>query len=276
MIDAHQHFWQYDAVKYDWIDDSMAAIRQSFMPSDLKNLLEQNQVDGTVLVQVNQSMDENNFMLSLAKENDFIKAVVGWVDLQSQNITEELTILKQHNKLKGFRHILQAEKDADFMLRPNFKRGISALAAFNDTFDLLIYPHQLAAARVLVNSYPNQLFVIDHLAKPYIKNSLIDNWKCDLQNIAAHENVYCKVSGLFTEAIWTNCSLPDLKPYLDVAVEAFGMKRLLFGSDWPVCLLATNYKNNLSVIQEYFKTFSSTEQEQFFAQNAINFYNLND
>ena len=276
MIDAHQHFWQYDAVKYDWIDDSMAAIRQSFMPSDLKNLLEQNQVDGTVLVQVNQSMDENNFMLSLAKENDFIRGVVGWVDLQSENITEELTILKQHNKLKGFRHILQAEKDADFMLRPNFKRGIAALAAFNYTFDVLIYPHQLAAARVMVNSYPNQLFVIDHLAKPYIKNRFIDNWKYDLQDIAAHENVHCKISGMFTEANWTDCSLSDLKPYLDVAVEAFGIKRLLFGSDWPVCLLATDYKNNLSVMQEYFKTFSSTEQQQFFAQNAINFYNLND
>jgi len=169
MIDAHQHFWQYDAVKYNWIDDSMAAIRQSFMPIDLKHLLEQNKVDGTVLVQVNQSMEENNFMLSLAKEYDFIKGVVGWVDLQAENITAELSTLRQHKKLKGFRHIIQAEKDATFMLRPNFKRGIAALAAFNYTFDLLIFPHQLASVRILVSSFLNQRFVVDNLAKPYIK-----------------------------------------------------------------------------------------------------------
>ncbi len=276
MIDAHQHFWQYDAVKYDWIDESMAAIRQSFMPADLKVLLAQNNVDGTVLVQVNQSMEENDFMLSLAKENDFIKGVVGWVDLQGKNITEKLELLRQHKKLKGFRHIIQAEKDAEFMQRPNFKRGIAALGALNYTFDVLIYPHQLAGATVMVSSFPNQQFVIDHLAKPYIKKGLINDWKCDLQRIAAYENVHCKISGMVTEASWAKWTSADLKPYLDAAVEAFGIKRLMFGSDWPVCLLAADYDKNLSGTQEYFKTFSAAEQQQIFADNAIYFYNLND
>ncbi len=275
IIDAHQHFWQYNPVTFSWIDESMAAIRQSFLPEDLKELLGKNNVDGTVLVQVNQTMEENDFFLSLADKNPFIKGVVGWVDLQADNLKEQLDSFGSHHKLKGFRHIVQAEQDPSFMQRPHFERGIAMLDSFNYTYDILIYPHQLASATKMVKRFPNQRFVIDHLAKPYIKKGLVEEWKKDMLQIAAYENVYCKISGMVTEADWKNWTIPDLRPYLDAAVEAFGVKRLIFGSDWPVCLLAADYTNVLSITQQYFEAFSVAEKECFFATNAIQFYNLN-
>lgn len=273
-IDAHQHFWKYDPVRYAWIDQSMAEIQHDFLPSDLKPILVENEFEGCVVVQVEQSEGENEFQLQNAVENEFIKGVVGWVDFEAVNINERLNYFSQFKKLKGFRHILQGEKQRDFMLRPDFKRGIAALQTFGYTYDILIFPDQLGYAKSFVEAFPYQPFVVDHLAKPYIKNKKLDEWKKDISALAKHENVFCKVSGMVTEADWNNWEKEDFSPYLDVALEAFGSKRLMFGSDWPVCLVAASYKHVLLIAKEYFSALSADEQDAFWGGNATRFYNL--
>ena len=273
-IDSHQHFWKYDPVRDSWINDEMAVIRKDFYPSQLKQILTENGFDGCITVQSDQTEIENAFQLSHAKEFDFIKAVVGWIDLQSENVEERLAWYKQFEKLKGFRHILQGEARRDLMLKPDFKRGISYLNKFGYTYDILIFPDQLQYSIELVEEFPDQKFVIDHLAKPYIRDGKIYDWKNDMEEMAEHENVYCKVSGLVTEADWKNWKQEDLIPYLDVVTEAFGTDRLMFGSDWPVCLVAAEYKDVVKIIKDYFSSFTINEQDKIFGLNAINFYNL--
>jgi L-fuconolactonase len=273
-IDAHQHFWKFDPLRDSWITNDMAVIRRDFLPGDLQPLLQQNGFDGCVAVQADQSEEETRFLVDLAKENAFIKGVVGWVDLQAENSTERLEYFKRHEVVKGFRHILQGEKERDLMLHARFKKGIALLEQFNFTYDILIFPDQLKFARQLVSSFPNQKFIIDHLAKPYIKTKKIEEWKRDILQMTQYENVYCKISGLLTEADWQNWKKEDFIPYLDVAVEAFGSNRMVFGSDWPVSLLAGSYKKVVNVVADYFASFSKAEQDQFFGKNAIQFYNL--
>lgn len=273
-IDAHQHFWQFNPVRDSWITDEMSVIQKDFFPCDLKPVLQQNGFDGCVAVQASQSEEETEFLISLAAQNDFIKGVVGWVDLQANDIEERLAKYKSIPVVKGFRHVLQGEPQRDLMLKPEFKRGIAALQKQGFAYDILIFPDQINFSGELVASFPEQKFVIDHIAKPYIKRKEIDEWKRDMEKIAKHENVYCKISGMVTEADWKAWKKEDFKPYLDVVVEVFGTDRILFGSDWPVCLVAASYEKMLGIVKDYFASFSQNEQDRFFGLNAIRFYNL--
>ena len=274
FIDAHQHFWKFDPVRDNWITDEMSVIQRDFFPNDLKPLLSKNKIQGCVAVQADQSEAENLFLLSLADQHDFIKGVVGWIDLQADHLEEMLEPYAEQKKLKGFRHVLQGEKQRDFMLRPAFVNGIRKLNHFGYTYDILIFPDQLKFTEELLKQFPNQPFVIDHIAKPYIKDKKIDEWERDMKVLAHYENVYCKISGMVTEADWKNWKHEDFKPYLDVVVESFGIKRIMYGSDWPVCLVAASYDKMFNIVKDYFSTFSSAEQTMFFGANAIRFYNL--
>ncbi len=273
-IDAHQHFWVFDPVRDSWIDGSMPEIQRDFLPEDLEPILKQTGFDGCVVVQSDQSETENEFQLKNAGKNSIVKGMVGWVDLRSPKVAERLEYYHQFKLLKGFRHVLQGEPDAAFMLQKSFMHGISMLQKFGFTYDLLIFPKHLQNAKKLVEAFPDQPFVIDHIAKPDIKNKNIDSWKKDITALAGLENVSCKVSGMVTEADWKKWKTGDFTPYLDVVFEAFGAKRAMFGSDWPVCNVAGGYKKMLSIVQNYTSTLTQNEQELFWGGNAVQFYHL--
>jgi len=273
IIDTHQHFWNYDPKTNDWINEDMKLIRKDFLPADLAPILKENNVNGCIAVQADQTDAETQILIREANQNSFIKGVVGWVDLNSIEIEAALDSYTDTKILKGFRHILQAEPKG-FMLAPSFKKGIDALAKYNYTYDLLIYASQLKEAKEFISNHSTQPIVIDHLAKPNIKEGEWESWKKDINEIAQYPNVYCKISGMTTEANWNSWTMETLKPYIDKAVEAFGTDRIMFGSDWPVCLLASSYSKWLETLQNYFNTFSIDEQASFFANNAIKFYKL--
>jgi L-fuconolactonase len=273
-IDSHQHFWKFDPNRDSWITDEMKTIQRDFLPHELSILLEKHGFDGSVAVQASQSEEETDFLISLAAQYSFIKGVVGWIDLRAKDISERLSHYKAFPVLKGFRHVLQGETQRDLMLEPDFKRGIAALQQHDYTYDILIFPDQLKFSAALVEEFPAQRFVIDHIAKPYISKSEINEWKKDVEHIAKYQNCYCKISGMVTEANWHHWKKEDFRPYLDVVVNAFGPNRILFGSDWPVCLVAANYENMLEIVSEYFSTFSTHEQQLFWGLNAMNFYKL--
>lgn len=273
-IDAHQHFWQFDPVRDSWINDDMAVIQRDFLPQDLWPVLQANGIDGCITVQSDQTEAESDFQLQNAAGNDFIKGVVGWVDLQAHNIEERLAYYSTFDKMKGFRHVLQGEPQRDLMLQPKFMHGIGKLAQHNFTYDILILPDQLQFVPQLLKAFPNQKFVIDHIAKPDIKHQSITDWKKDIEAIALFDNVNCKISGMVTEANWQQWQSEDFTPYLDVVVNAFGTKRIIYGSDWPVCLVAANYERTLGIVTQYFAGFSQAEQADFFGLNAAGFYNL--
>lgn len=273
-IDAHQHFWKFDPVKDSWIGEEMKCIRKDFFPKDFAPVLQKNCFDGSVAVQASQSEEETKFLVLLAERNKFIKGVVGWVDLQRADIRERLEYYRQFPVVKGFRHVLQGESQRDLMLQPDFKRGIAELHAFNFTYDLLIFPDQLLFAAQLVASFPNQRFVVDHMAKPFMKRKEINTWKSDIERMAAHPNTYCKISGMATEIDWKNWKREYFLPYIDIVVNAFGTDRIMFGSDWPVCLAAVPFEEVLQIANDYFRSFSESDQEKFFGLNAIRFYNL--
>lgn len=273
-IDSHQHFWNYHPVKDAWISDDMKVIQQDFLPTDLLPLLEKNNIDGCVVIQADQSEEETHFLLELAEENEFIKGVVGWVDFRSEDIAERLHYFSQFKKLKGFRHIVQGESEVDFLLREDFCNGIAGLANYNFTYDLLILPKHLNYAISFVKRFPAQAFVIDHLAKPNFKEGLFTEWEKGIKELATHKNVYCKVSGMVTEADWINWKQEDFSYCLDVLVANFGIDRLLFGSDWPVSLLAASYDESCSIIGKYFSKFSKEEQNKIWGENAVSFYHL--
>ena len=275
VIDAHQHFWIFDPVRDSWINDDMKLIQRDFLPADLYPVLQKNNVDGCVTVQSDQSEEENAFHLDLAGKYDFIKGIVGWVDLQSPQVNERLEYYQQFEMMKGFRHVLQGEKDRALMLTPAFKNGITLLGRYGFTYDILIFPDQLKYTAELVKAFPQQRFVIDHIAKPYIRDKKIDEWKKDMLAVAKNENVFCKISGMVTEADWKSWKEEDLNPYLDVIVEAFGTKRIMYGSDWPVCLVAGGYEQVIGLVIKYFSSFSADEQQDFFGNTATQFYQLN-
>ncbi len=272
-IDSHQHFWKYDPVKNSWIEDHMKVIRRDFLPLDLQPILKKNAIDGCIAVQADQSEAETEFLLSLAENNSFIKGVVGWVDLKAENIEERLAYFARFEKLKGVRHIVQAEPD-DYMLDEKFQRGISLLKQFDLTYDILVFPSQLPASIELVNKFPNQKFVVDHIAKPLIKEGKIENWKKNMESLAKSPNVMCKISGMVTEADWNSWKSKDFDPYLDVIFNAFGANRILFGSDWPVCLLAAEYQQQLEIVENYISHLPNEVQDKIMGGNAINFYSI--
>jgi L-fuconolactonase len=273
-IDSHQHFWKYDPVKHSWINDNMAAIRKDFLPEQLLPVLTENGVNGCVAVQTDQSAVETDFLIHLSSQHDFIKGVVGWVELKSPFLADRLQYYREFDRLKGFRHILQGEQQRDFCLQPAFLNGIALLEQYGYTYDILIVPDQLQYLPDFVGRFPNQRFVIDHMAKPAVASGEIADWKKDIEKIAAYPNVSCKISGLVTEADLTGWKNNDFRPYIDVVVNAFGMKRVMYGSDWPVCLYAGGYPEVIGLVRSYFSTFSEDEQQLFFASNAINFYRL--
>jgi len=273
MIDAHVHFWKYNKTKDAWINDEMKILQHDFLPSDLKPLLEQNNINGIIAVQADQSENETDFLIELSTKNKIIKGIVGWVDLQNRDIENKLSHYSKHNVVKGFRHIVQSE-DTGFLLKEALLNGIKCLQKFDFTYDILIYKEQLKEVIEFVNKFPYQKFIIDHCAKPSIKNKNIIEWKPDMKELAKHENVFCKISGLITEAKWNLWTEHDLYPYLDTVFECFGTDRLLFGSDWPVMLLSGNYQKWKSLLEKYMHQFTTEAKRKVFAENAINFYKL--
>src|SRR6185312_7164465 len=274
MIDAHVHFWKYNAIKDAWITDEMALLQRDFFPQDLKPVLQENGVTGIVAVQADQSQKETEFLSQLANKNPFIKGIVGWVDLQNKNVEDRLLYWSDYPVIKGLRHLVQAEADG-FLKKEAFLNGIKLLKNFDFTYDILIYPNQLKEAIQFVNKFPNQKFILDHCAKPCIRDQKINEWEIEIKEIAQNENVYCKVSGLVTEAKWNEWKTEDLHSYLDVVFEFFGTDKILFGSDWPVMLLSSTYSKWKKLIEEYMLQFSDEEKQKVFDTNAIKFYNLN-
>lgn len=274
IIDSHQHFWKYDPKQHAWIDNDMAVIRRDFLPKDLKMVYTEQGVDGCVAVQADQTLAETDFLLQLADDNDFIKGIVGWIDLQASDVDGVLERYASHKKLKGWRHIVQGEADHNFLLRPDFMRGISRLEKYGHTYDILIFPHQLGATLEFVKHFPNQKFVIDHIAKPYIKDGFYDGWAVLMEEIAKYENVYCKLSGMITEADYHSWTAEQLHPYLYHSLEIFGSERIMFGSDWPVCLVAGTYGAVKSVVEDFIDHLEPHDRDMIMGENAIAFYSL--
>ena len=276
-LDAHQHFWRFDAVRDAWITADMAAIRRDFLPGDLAPNLLANDMDGCIAVQADQSEQETRFLLDLARDHQMIRGVVGWVDLRAPDLDETLARISTDRALRGVRHIAQAEAD-DFVTRDDVVRGIAQLRQFGLAFDVLVYERQLPAAIALADRLPEQPLVLDHLGKPRIREGVLEPWATHLRELARHPNVWCKLSGMVTEADWRHWRPADLRPYLDVAFEAFGPARLMFGSDWPVCLVAAPYGRVLDAVREYAvaAACSIAEQEALFGGNAARFYGLDE
>jgi L-fuconolactonase len=273
-IDSHVHFWKYHPVKEAWITDDMKVIQRDFLPNDITPSLQANAIEGCIAVQADQSEIETHFLLQLADENEFVKGVVGWIDFKTPNLEERLNYFSQFRKLKGFRHIVEAESDAEFLLNADFCNGIGKLAKYNFKYDILVSSEQLKTVPAFVEKIPKQLFIIDHLAKPNIKNADFFIWEKEIKAIAAYPNVHCKVSGLVTQADWNHWKKEDFTYCLDIITVAFGIERLLFGSDWPVSLLAASYNQSTSILRDYYSRFSLEEQKAFWGNNAIRFYNL--
>ena len=273
-IDAHQHFWIYNPAEYDWIDDSMSPLRRDFLPADLKPELDRSDFQGSIAVQARQTLEETRWLLELAERTPSILGVVGWADLRSPDIRSQLKALARNPKLAGIRHIVQSEPDDRFLLQPEFLRGIAALEEFDLAYDILIYTKHLSVAAEFVERFPRHRFVLDHLAKPPIKSGQINLWAHGIRRLAEFPNVFCKVSGMVTEADWQHWKPEHFVPFLDVAFESFGPDRLMIGSDWPVCLVAASYARTVEVVKTYLRAKSTESQEAVLGGNAQRFWRL--
>ncbi len=272
-IDSHQHFWSYDPNQYPWIQ-AESPIQRSFLPQDLEPLLRETRIDGCVAVQARQTVEETRWLLELARQYPFIAGVVGWVDLRSPEVAAQIDQFHADEKLVGIRHVVQDEPDDRFILREAFCRGISALKEFDLAYDLLIFPNQLPAAIELVRRFPEQRFVLDHLAKPQIKQQQMEPWRGRIRELAQAPNVFCKISGMVTEARWGGWQPSDFQPYLDEVWNSFGADRLMIGSDWPVCLLSADYQRTMGIVHSFLQQFAEEEREKVLGANAIRFYRL--
>jgi L-fuconolactonase len=273
-IDAHQHFWIYGPREYGWIDDAMASLRRDFLPAGLKPELERSGFAGSVAVQARQSLEETRWLLELAASAPYIKGVVGWVDLRSPQVRSQLEEFAGNPKLVGIRHIVQSEPDERFLLQPDFLRGIDVLGEFDLAYDILIYPRHLAVAAEFVRRFPGQRFVLDHLAKPPIKSGEVRTWARGLRELASSPNVFCKLSGLVTEADWRHWKPEHFTPYLDSAFECFGPQRLMMGSDWPVCTVAASYAQVVDVVKNYLSRYAEEVRAAVLGGNAARFWRL--
>jgi L-fuconolactonase len=276
ILDAHQHFWQYRACEYPWIDDSMNTLKRDFLPNDLKPELLRFDIGGTIAVQARQNLEETHWLLDLAKKNDFIKGVVGWVDLCSSDVKTQLEKISGQSKLVGVRHVVHDEPDDQFMARSDFQKGISLLSEYNLTYDLLVFPKHLPLATQLVINFPQQIFVLDHIAKPHIKQGIHSPWDKDIRKLAESPNVFCKLSGMVTEADWNNWQSKDFSYYLDCVFECFGPERLMFGSDWPVCTLAAKYKQVISILFDYLAQHDPEVQAKILGENCAGVYGISE
>ena len=273
-IDAHQHFWRYNPHEYVWMTTAMDALRRDFLPDDLAPLLQQAQVNGTIAVQARQNVRETEWLLGLADAHSFVKGVVGWVDVRSPRVEEQLERYARHPLLRGIRHVVHDEPDDQFILGPDFLRGLSLVGEFNLTYDLLLFPKHLPYACEVAERFPHQTFILDHIAKPPIKDRALAPWDRDIRRLAAYPHVYCKVSGLVTEAAWGRCTPQDIAPYLDIVFECFGPGRVMFGSDWPVCTLSADYPTVLRLVTDYIQRFPPTVREDILGQTAARCYGI--
>ncbi len=273
-IDSHQHFWRYNPAEHTWMSEEMAALKHDFLPEDLQPLLASFSLDGCVAVQARQSFAETEWLLSLAVRHDFIRGVVGWLDLCSEHLPKQLERFAANRKLVGVRHVLQDEPDDEFMLRPEFRRGIARLDEFDLAYDLLLLPRHLPVAARLVAEFPEQRFVLDHIAKPGIAGQILSPWREDLNALAAFPNVFCKLSGMVTEANWRDWQPDDFRPYLDAVFAAFGTERLMIGSDWPVCTLAADYPSTLHIVTDYIQHLPPEIQAAIMGETCSSFYRL--
>jgi L-fuconolactonase len=275
LIDSHQHFWQVGRFDYPWMKSDNEVLYRDYLPAQLEPVLRENGVSKTVLVQASNSVAESRWLLQLADENSFIAGVVGWVDLMSLETASQLEELTAHPKFKGVRHLVESEPHDDWLVHGEVLNGLKLLAAFDVSFDLLVHTRHLKYARQVAEECPELSLVIDHMAKPPIARNEFAEWARELRPLAAFSNVYCKLSGLVTEADWKNWQTEDLRPCVDYALQFFGPQRLMFGSDYPVCLLAASYKQVLESFQELLKDLSADDREQIFGGNATRFYRLN-
>jgi L-fuconolactonase len=273
-IDAHHHLWRYNKQDYDWIGAGMQAIARDFLPNDLRGEIASCGIGATVVVQARQSLAETEWLLATATQSDFIPAVVGWAPVCAASFPATLERLGANRKLKGLRHVIQSEPDDQFILRADFNEGIKTLTPSGLSYDILIYEKHLPATIKFVDRHPNQIFVLDHIAKPRIAEKVLEPWRSNLLELAKRENVYCKLSGMVTEADWQNWSAADLRQYADAALEAFGPARLMFGSDWPVCLLATSYQKWVATVRDFLSQLSFSEQSLVFGEVAAKVYSL--
>lgn len=275
-IDAHQHFWKYNQMDFSWIDDSMRIIKKDFLPEHLIPELTKEGFEGSIAVQARQTLQETKWLLELSNDNDFIRGVVGWVDLKSRNVNSDLLHFSKHSKFIGVRHVVHDEADETFMLNKDFLKGISTLREYNLTYDFLLFPIHLPVAYQVAIKFPEQRFVLDHISKPHIKQQIFEPWEHDVKKLADLPNVYCKLSGMVTEADWVNWQAEDIVPYLDAIINAFGIDRVMIGSDWPVCLVAGSYSRVMSVVIEYINSFSTSEQNSILGNNCKRFYLMRD
>ena len=276
IIDTHHHLWSYNEIDYVWMDDSMEILKRDYLPADLKQELEKAGVSGTVAVQARQNIEETRWLLVQAEEHPFIKGVVGWLDLCSPDLAGQLEEFAGHPTLVGVRHVIHDEPDVDFMLRPAFIKGIGQLSAYDLTYDLLLYPGHLERAIELVSMFPDQRFVLDHMSKPFIKSGVLQPWKDDIEALAARPNVWCKISGMVTEASRDSWKYDDFVPYMKVVCEAFGTDRVMLGSDWPVCRLAGEYDTVLGIPLVYLRSLYGEEIEGVLYKNALDCYQIKD
>jgi len=273
-IDAHHHLWRYRKEEYGWIGPGMEALARDFLPEDLREEMLASGIDGSVAVQVRQSVEETDWLLELAASSTFIRGIVGWAPIARADFPGALERWRGNSLLKGLRHIIQDEADDDFINRKDFNAGIAALAGSNLAYDILIYDRHLPAAIKFVDRHPNQIFVLDHIAKPRIRNGVIEPWQRSLFELARRGNVYCKLSGMVTEAGWGNWSKSDLQPYFHAALEAFGARRLMAGSDWPVCLLACTYRRWFDTVHEFLQELCAAEKDLILGGVASEVYSL--
>ena len=271
-IDSHQHFWNYNAREYPWIGDKRIA--RDFLPNDLQAELKPLGLEGSIAVQARQTVEESRWLLNLADHYPLIKGVVGWVDLRSERVEQDLTVLAKHPRFVGVRHVVQDEPDVNFMLQPDFLRGIGKLKQFKLVYDILIFPKQLPAAIQLARKFPEQTFVLDHIAKPFIKDGTLSPWDKQIRELAQSPNVFCKVSGMVTEAKHGAWKKEDFTPYLDVVFEAFGPDRLMYGSDWPVCLLSGSYRDVYGIVHEYVQKNAAASADKLLGGNAQRAYRI--
>lgn len=273
-IDAHQHFWQYDPARHGWITEQMSRLKRDFMPPDLKVEMDKAGMEACVAVQADQTERETRFLLDLAEEYPYVKGVVGWLDLRADDFEERLVHFMEDSALKGLRHIVQDEPDDNFLLGADFLKGIETVGKYGLAYDILIYSRHLPVAVEFASRFPDQKFVLDHIAKPEIKQQKVDDWEKGIRELAQHPGICCKVSGMVTEADWEHWKADDFKPYLDVVFDAFGPDRLMFGSDWPVCTLAANYQQVFRLLDDYLALLSETARRQIMGRNAEQFYDL--
>jgi L-fuconolactonase len=273
-IDAHHHLWKYSAPQYPWISENMALLRRDFLIQDLMDVLKESDIEGAVTVQARQTLVETRWLLDLARTCEVIRGIVGWVALTDPKIDRDLEDFSSHAKLKSVRHVIHDEPDDLYILREDFNRGINLLKDFDLRYDLLIFERHLPQTIQFVDRHPNQIFILDHIAKPRIRAGMISPWRENLTELARRENVFCKLSGLATEATWQSWTEADLDPYLQVVLTAFGAKRVMFGSDWPVMLLGSSYERWVETVRRSISHLSEYEQERIWGKTATEVYRL--